>query len=59
MINFDPIDNTDYDELAVNQSLDALFEEASTPMKKNHTNEISHFNNNLLFFISLFSKQLH
>ncbi len=34
MANFDPIDNTDDDELAVNQSLYALFEEASTPTKK-------------------------
>jgi hypothetical protein len=48
MTNFDPIDNTDDDELAVNQSLDALFEEASTPTKKKDTNEISCFNNNLL-----------
>ena len=35
MTNFNPIDNTDDDKLAVNQSLDALFEEASTPTKKN------------------------
>jgi hypothetical protein len=34
MANFDPIDNTDDDELAVNQSLDALFEEALTLTKK-------------------------
>jgi hypothetical protein len=39
MTNFDPIDNTDDDELAVNQSLDALFEEASTPTNKKHTME--------------------
>ncbi len=59
MTNFNPIDNTDDDELAVNQSLDALFEEASTPTKKKHTDEISRFNNNLLSFISPLSKQLH
>jgi hypothetical protein len=59
MTNFDPIDNTDDDELAVNQSLDVLFEEASTPTKKKHTNEISGFNDNLLSFISPSSKQLH
>jgi hypothetical protein len=59
MTNFDPIDNTDDDKLTVNQSLDALFEESSTPMKKKHTNEISCFNNNLLSFISPLSKQLH
>ncbi len=35
MTNFDPMDNTDDDEVAVNQSLDALFEEVSTPTK-NH-----------------------
>jgi hypothetical protein len=59
MTNFDPIDNTDDDKLAVNQSLDALFEEASTPTKKKRTNEISRFNDNLLSFISPSSKQLH
>jgi hypothetical protein len=59
MTNFNPIDNTDDDELAANQSLDALFEEASTPTKKKHTNEISRFNDNLLSFISPLSKQLH
>jgi hypothetical protein len=32
--NFDSIDIMDDDKLAVNQSLQALFEEASTPMKK-------------------------
>jgi hypothetical protein len=31
--NFDPIDNIDDDKLAVNQSLQALFKEASTPTK--------------------------
>jgi hypothetical protein len=59
MTNFDPIDNTDDNKLAVNQSPDALFEEASTPTKKKHTNEISCFNDNLLSFISPSSKQLH
>jgi hypothetical protein len=59
MTNFNPIDNTDDDELAVNQPLDALFEEASTPTKKKHTDEISRFNDNLLSFISPLSKQLH
>jgi hypothetical protein len=59
MTNFDPIDNTDDNKLAVNQSLDALFEEASKLTKKKHTNEISRFNNNLLSFISPSSKQLH
>jgi hypothetical protein len=59
MTNFDPIDNTDDDEFAVNQSLDTLFEEASTLTKKKHTDVISFFNNNLLSFISPLSKQLH
>jgi hypothetical protein len=36
MTYFGPIDNADDDELAVNQSLDALFEEASTPTKNHH-----------------------
>jgi hypothetical protein len=59
MTNLDPIDNADDDELPVNQSLDALLEEALTPTKKKHSNEISCFNDNLLSFISPSSKQLH
>jgi hypothetical protein len=35
MTNFDPIDNADDNELPVIQSVDALFEEALTPTKKN------------------------
>ena len=57
--NYDPTDTADDCQESIGKSLESIFEDAVTPMKKNHMSELSRLTDNFLSHISPASRQLH
>jgi hypothetical protein len=59
LANYDPIDTADDCQESIGKSLESIFEDAVTPLKKNHMSELSRFTDNFVLHISGASRQLH
>ena len=57
--NYEPTDTADDCQDSIGKSLESMFEDAVTPMKKNHMSELARFTDNFVSHISPASRQLH